>query len=201
MKTLMTTAAIAAFLAVSPALAQDAPLVDQPAATEPIAPGAEAPAEAPAATEPMLPDTGASPDTATAPTATDEEVFIAEQASEEGLVSNWVGEAIYNASDENLGSVDDLLLTEDGQIKAVVVGVGGFLGIGKKSVAIAIDAIEPRTDENGDLSLYVTASAEQLDGAPTFKTQAELLAEARAREQMEALPDSGLGTGPAVPTN
>ncbi len=201
MKTLMTTAAIAAFLAVSPALAQDAPLVDQPAATEPIAPGAEAPAEAPAATEPMLPDTGASPDTATAPTATDEEVFIAEQASEEGLVSNWDGEAIYNASDENLGSVDDLLLTEDGQIKAVVVGVGGFLGIGKKSVAIAIDAIEPRTDENGDLSLYVTASAEQLDGAPTFKTQAELLAEARAREQMEALPDSGLGTGPAVPTN
>ncbi|KAB2868718.1 MAG: photosystem reaction center subunit H, partial [Bauldia sp.] len=119
--------------------------------------------------------------------------------SEEGLVSNWDGEAIYNASDENLGSVDDLLLTEDGQIKAVVVGVGGFLGIGKKSVAIAIDAIEPRTDENGDLSLYVTASAEQLDGAPTFKTQAELLAEARCRGRCRAGPPSA--RGPAVPTN
>ena len=60
----------------------------------------------------------------------------------------------------------------------MIVGVGGFLGIGEKDVAVSFAAIEPRTDENGDVSLYLNATQEQLEAAPEFKTLAELELEA-----------------------
>ena len=56
----------------------------------------------------------------------------------------------------------------------MIVGVGGFLGIGEKDVAVNFAAIEPRSDADGDVSLYLNASQEQLEAAPEFKTLAEL---------------------------
>ena len=80
-----------------------------------------------------------------------DEVYIGAQASEEDLASNWIGKSLYNGTDENLGDINDILIGQDGRIRAVIVGVGGFLGIGEKDVAVSFDAIEPRTDEDGDV--------------------------------------------------
>jgi hypothetical protein len=48
---------------------------------------------------------------------------------------------IYNSSNENIGDVNDLIVDKKGNIDAVVVGVGGFLGIGEKNVALPYGAI------------------------------------------------------------
>ena len=50
--------------------------------------------------------------------------------------SEIVGTAVYNDHDERIGSVDDLLVGQDGRISEAVLSVGGFLGIGAKLVAV-----------------------------------------------------------------
>ena len=70
----------------------------------------------------------------------------------------------------------------------MVVGVGGFLGIGEKDVAVAFAAIEPRTDEDGDVTLYFNATLEQLEAAPEFLTLADIEAERLASQPPPADP-------------
>ncbi|HET7716040.1 MAG TPA: PRC-barrel domain-containing protein [Bauldia sp.] len=183
---------------------------EPPAATEEVAPDATAPEVAPdqnlTDTETVAPETDAdtmatdeqaeTPDVA----ATDDgEIYVGEQATEEQLATNWIGQSLYNANDENLGDINDLLIDKDGTVKAVIVGVGGFLGIGEKDVAIDFDSIEPRTDEDGDVSLYFDATQEQLEAAPEFKTLADLEAERLADQPPPAEPMADPAMDPAAP--
>jgi sporulation protein YlmC with PRC-barrel domain len=56
--------------------------------------------------------------------------------------SKLVGLNVYNDSNESLGSISDLLTDKNGDIKAVVIGVGGFLGVGEHLVAVAFDKVK-----------------------------------------------------------
>jgi sporulation protein YlmC with PRC-barrel domain len=56
--------------------------------------------------------------------------------------SKLVGLNVYNDSNESLGSINDLLTDKNGDIKAVVIGVGGFLGVGEHLVAVALDKVK-----------------------------------------------------------
>ena len=56
--------------------------------------------------------------------------------------SKVVGLSVYNSKDENIGSISDLLMDKSGNIKAAVIGVGGFLGMGEHLVAIPFDKIK-----------------------------------------------------------
>jgi hypothetical protein len=123
------------------------------------------------------------------------ETFIGEQAQEEDLASNWIGKSLYNAADENLGDINDILIGTDGGVRAVVVGVGGFLGIGEKDVAVSFAAIEPRTDADGNVELYINATQEQLEAAPEFQT----LADIRAEQQANQPPVTDPSMDPAAP--
>jgi hypothetical protein len=49
---------------------------------------------------------------------------------------------VYNDSNESLGSINDLLTDKSGDIKAVVIGVGGFLGVGEHLVAVPFDKVK-----------------------------------------------------------
>ena len=60
--------------------------------------------------------------------------------------SKMVGLNVYNDSNESLGSINDLLADKSGNIKAVVIGVGGFLGVGEHLVAVPFDKVK-FTDE------------------------------------------------------
>ena len=68
-------------------------------------------------------------------------------ASGASYTGNWraskvVGLNVYNSGNESLGSINDLLTDQQGSIKAVVVGVGGFLGVGEHLVAVPYDKIK-----------------------------------------------------------
>jgi len=56
--------------------------------------------------------------------------------------SKVVGLNVYNDNNESLGSINDLLMDRNGNIKAVVIGVGGFLGVGEHLVAVPLDQIK-----------------------------------------------------------
>ncbi|GLH78178.1 photosystem reaction center subunit H [Bradyrhizobium sp. SSBR45G] len=56
--------------------------------------------------------------------------------------SKLVGVKVYNNNNENVGSIDDLLVDKSGAVKGVVVGVGGFLGMGEHLVAVSFDQIK-----------------------------------------------------------
>jgi len=58
------------------------------------------------------------------------------------------GLAVYNNNNEKLGSIDDLLVDKSGQIKAAVIGVGGFLGIGDHQVAVPFSQLQWASDNN-----------------------------------------------------
>ena len=56
--------------------------------------------------------------------------------------SKLIGLNVYNDSNESLGSINDLLTDKNGDIKGVVIGVGGFLGVGEHLVAVALDKVK-----------------------------------------------------------
>ena len=79
-----------------------------------------------------------------------------------------IGSDVYSAQDENIGSVGDVLLTEDGQVDAIVVDVGGFLGMGANEVALGMDDLELMSDGQGNLYVYSPYTQEQLEGSPQY---------------------------------
>jgi PRC-barrel domain len=53
-----------------------------------------------------------------------------------------IGLDIYNRADEKLGDINEILLDKDGRVKAVVIGVGGFLGMGEHDIAVSTDKLK-----------------------------------------------------------
>ncbi|WP_311063011.1 PRC-barrel domain-containing protein [Halomonas sp. DWK9] len=94
----------------------------------------------------------------------------------DSLTGNQVRSSVEN--DEDIGTINDLIIDEDGSIKAVVVGVGGFLGMGEKNIAIEWESLELTKDENGeDYVISVNASEEALQEAEEFERDANLQTE------------------------
>ena len=119
-------------------------------------------------------------DTAAAAAPADQPKFITQQTDQEKLASKWIGQTIYNQADENVGDVNDLVIGQNGQIDAVVIGVGGFLGIGEKNVAVPFTAIQAATDSDGNVKLVVQFSKDDLNKAPEFLTLADIKAKQAA---------------------
>ncbi len=120
--------------------------------------------------------------------------FFDEQDDNAILASELIGKTVYDASDTSLGDINDVVWTKDGTIEGVIVGVGGFLGIGEKNVAVDYDALTVTADENGDKKLVLDATADELAAAPEFKTTAEKVAELRAQQA-----PSDMGAGNTAP--
>jgi sporulation protein YlmC with PRC-barrel domain len=92
------------------------------------------------------------------------------QTVDVGTISsdNVIGATVYTDADENVGEVSEVVLTNDGEIDAVVIDVGGFLGIGVKPVAVAFSDLEFRSDENGTIYIYTRFTEDQLDAAASY---------------------------------
>lgn len=90
----------------------------------------------------------------------------------DALTGNQVKSSVED--DEDIGTITDLVIDEDGQINAVVVGVGGFLGMGEKNVAIEWDSLELTKDEDGeDYVITVNASEDALEAAEEYHRSEE----------------------------
>ena len=82
--------------------------------------------------------------------------------------SNLIGADVKTAKGEDVGSVNDLIIDKKGQVVAIVVSVGGFLGMGEKDVAIGWDDVT-RSASSDDKGLQIKSTREGLMSAPEFK--------------------------------
>ena len=86
------------------------------------------------------------------------------------LASNLIGSAVYGSASQDaemIGDINDIVITPEGQVASVIVGVGGFLGIGEKDVAVEYGTIE-WVERDGERWLVANMTREQLEAAPSF---------------------------------
>jgi sporulation protein YlmC with PRC-barrel domain len=129
----------------------------------------------------MAPQTGekpASPETATdalekevpptaAPATPDSAQFGTTVPADAVSISTYYNEDVYDTQDNKIGDVNDILLDKDGRVSTVIIGVGGFLGVGEKDVAVRFDALKV-AEKAGDRYLVINATKEALEKAPGY---------------------------------
>jgi hypothetical protein len=91
--------------------------------------------------------------------------------AQEMSIDNLMGADVYGAQDDNIGSINDVVMGQDGQAEYVVVDVGGFLGLGAHSVAPGMDEVQVLREDDDTLRVYVDATQEQLENAPEYQGQ------------------------------
>lgn len=158
-------------------------------ATAPAA-GTESTTGAAPSAAPVVPDattgtnaTGTVGTTAQTTGAAAGDSYLTVQSETQMSANDFMGQAIYTGDNQSIGDINDLLVENDGGIVAAVVGVGGFLGIGEKNVAVPFSKITLTREagENGaegDVRLTTTETADSLRNAPEFKTLDDQAADA-----------------------
>jgi len=133
------------------------------------------------------------------------------------MSSKLVGTTVYGANNERVGDVNDVLLDRDGRAHALIIGVGGFLGIGEKDVAVPFNAVEfssgampsstagttagttGTTATSGTASTTGSAGAMRNDGAPVRiilrMTRDQLNAAPQFQRMSSTGADSTMGAG------
>jgi sporulation protein YlmC with PRC-barrel domain len=94
--------------------------------------------------------------------------------SDGALMTNIIGESVYNGTGDDaqdIGKVDDVVFDASGNAKSAIIGVGGFLGVGKKDVAFDYAKLE-WAEKNGDRWLVVKSTKDELNALPSFDRKA-----------------------------
>lgn len=79
---------------------------------------------------------------------------------------------VKNAGGETVGTINDVLLDRSGKVTHYVVGIGGFLGIGERSVALPFDEIRISRDANNNVVVATSVPKDTLSQLPEWKDPA-----------------------------
>ncbi|HEY0224426.1 MAG TPA: PRC-barrel domain-containing protein [Pseudolabrys sp.] len=96
--------------------------------------------------------------------------FVQSQHATDWRGSKLIGAIVYGPDNASIGSINDVLIGNDAKVRAVVIGVGGFLGVGEKNVAVPLEAlnITRKPDSSAIDKISVGYSKEDLKAAPQF---------------------------------
>jgi hypothetical protein len=184
LKTIMITTALSGLM-IGGAMAQTSPDTKpmQPQATQPASPGVKD-AERAASSSPSM--------------AAGDAKFINSQTGDQWLSSSFIGVDVVGPDNEKIGDISDILFEKNGNVVGYVVGVGGFLGIGAKNVALAPSSFQvvpanadrattgsgaATTAQSDDVKLKLNMTKDQLKQAASFESKREQDAKARAAAQ------------------
>ena len=78
------------------------------------------------------------------------------------------GSTVYDAQNQKVGDIKDIILDRDGKVAAVVLDVGAFLGIGGKNVAIGMSDLKITQDDNNKPRFTVDMTKDQLKSAQAY---------------------------------
>jgi sporulation protein YlmC with PRC-barrel domain len=105
------------------------------------------------------------------------------------LAKEFIGLTVYAPDKAKIGSISDLILSKDAKtVEGFVIGVGGFLGLGEKSVALKLDRLQINHNADGSVQLMMDVKKEELANAPSFKSKRDLDAERQATERARNQP-------------
>jgi sporulation protein YlmC with PRC-barrel domain len=135
------------------------------------------PAPAPATTmspapAPATMSTPPSATTSASSATTTSAKFVNSQTQDQYLASKFKGTDVIGSDDKKIGDVSDILFDKDGKIEAYVIGVGGFLGIGSKDVALAPTAFQVVPGDhakNAPDKLRLSMTKDELKNAANFE--------------------------------
>ena len=132
--------------------------------------------EAPAYEAPMTDDTA----TMTTEPTEDRAMMTAPEIDREGYAAvepteltteDLTGATVYGVNDENVGEINKLLLTADGELDRAFFDVGGFLGMGERQVALALEELNiVRSGEDSELRVYIDSSKDALKELPEYQS-------------------------------
>jgi sporulation protein YlmC with PRC-barrel domain len=135
--------------------------------------------------------------------------IMTQQQTGEMLAEDIIGANVRNAQNESIGSVSDLILDQNGQLKGAVISVGGFLGIGDKKVAVPWSEVKMSSaatasgsaggsTASADPVVMVNMTKDQLKEAPAYKTVAQQARDAdrATRTTPSGAPATAPGTRP-----
>src|SRR5215471_1616150 len=83
--------------------------------------------------------------------------------NESVTVTHWYKQNVYDPSDNKIGEIMDVLVTREGKVDAFIIGVGGFLGIGEKDVAVPFNAVHATTKDNNKWYLVMNSTKDALN--------------------------------------
>src|SRR5690349_6872669 len=137
--------------------------------------------------------------------------FISAQSQDQWVFSKFKGTDVLGPDNAHIGNVNDMLFDKQGKILGLIVGVGGFLGIGEKNVAIDMNAFQPvpydtgsstsaagtatRNDDPTMVKLKVSWTKDELKSAPDFQYY-----KAPSRTSSGGAPTTGMAPRPTAPT-
>ncbi len=123
--------------------------------------------------------------------------FIEVRPQDQFRASDLMGSRVYGANNENIGEINDVLMDQSGRVHAVVIGVGGFLGIGEKDVAVPMSALQFMADNTATAQRDATTTGSvSTPVAPATSSAPEA---ANNNTNLSANAPAG-GTRTAVPT-
>jgi sporulation protein YlmC with PRC-barrel domain len=107
-------------------------------------------------------------------------------------ITHWYKQNVYDRSDNKIGEIMDVLVDREGKASALIIGVGGFLGMGEKDVAVPFNAVQITNKNNNKWYLVMNSDKDSLKNAKGFKFD---------RNQMTWIPDEAPATtgSPAAP--
>jgi sporulation protein YlmC with PRC-barrel domain len=83
-------------------------------------------------------------------------------------VTDWYKQDVFDGNDNKIGQIKDVLVDQSGKIDTLIIGVGGFLGIGEKDVAVPFQEVKANMKDN-KVHLVMDATKDSLKNAPGFK--------------------------------
>jgi sporulation protein YlmC with PRC-barrel domain len=167
-------ASFAAMAIATSAFAQDnQPAVEntQPPLTAPETPGVAPLAPGAEGTAPNMEAPDAMPQTeAATPEATpsDRIDYMAQQQSGEWLASKLIGTKVESSGGDKLGDINDVIVGKSGDVIGAVIGVGGFLCLGEKNVAIPFEIVSTTMKNDKEAVIVLNVTREELEAAPDF---------------------------------
>ncbi|WP_375690894.1 PRC-barrel domain-containing protein [Pseudooceanicola sp. LIPI14-2-Ac024] len=151
-------------------------------------------------------ETNANADAAASGTVMSGDMFRAESTPSELRASDFLGMRVFAAAEgatedayagaqdnwEDVGEINDVILNRDGEVQAVLVDIGGFLGIGERQVAVNMDSLDFVSDsstgeDETDFFLVLTADRAALEGAPAYGAAADAQMEETAAATDQAM--------------
>lgn len=116
----------------------------------------------------VLVQTTSSQTTASAPGGSAQPQWYSGQGGEM-RASKLIGTRVNNEAGERIGEVNKIVLSKDGKVAAVVVGVGGFLGMGEHEVAVKFESLRRTQDANNNTVVAMSATKDSLKAAPEWR--------------------------------
>jgi sporulation protein YlmC with PRC-barrel domain len=117
--------------------------------------------------------------------------FVKEQSMNQWRASKLVGVTVMGADQKKIGKIEDVLFDHEGNAQVIVVGVGGFLGIGAKDVGVPFKSMQWRTEVRTVATAGPPATS-SAGGNPTATPAMTAKTDPAATEASQGYPDMGV---------